>query len=169
MSVVLDERAEARAGAKSPRAYRTIAEVAEELAVAQHVLRFWESKFSQLKPLKRRGGRRYYSPEDVVLLRRIRGLLYGDGYTIRGVQKLLREGSGSARARDALGDGIAIPPHLPPAKPAAGAPPPSVDAASVALTGGLVGATSTAELRRAIEEILAALEDVRALLRPPPP
>ena len=76
---------------KSPAAFRTISEVANELEVPQHVLRFWESKFSQVRPLKRGGGRRYYRPEDVELLRRIRALLYDDGYTIKGVQKLLRE------------------------------------------------------------------------------
>ena len=79
--------------AKAPGAFRTISEVAEELSVPQHVLRFWESKFAQLRPLKRGGGRRYYRPEDVALLRTIRGLLYDDGYTIRGVQKVLREAS----------------------------------------------------------------------------
>ncbi|MBX3518242.1 MAG: MerR family transcriptional regulator [Rhodospirillales bacterium] len=88
-----DAQLSLRFGTKSPRAFRTIAEVAEELAVPQHVLRFWESKFPQVRPLKRRGGRRYYRPEDVLLLRRIQGLLYGEGYTIRGAQKLLREKS----------------------------------------------------------------------------
>ncbi len=81
-----------RRGDKSAAAFRTISEVAAELDVPQHVLRFWESKFTQVKPLKRGGGRRYYRPEDIEFLRSIRGLLYGDGYTIRGVQKLLREG-----------------------------------------------------------------------------
>ena len=81
-----------RRGDKSAAAFRTISEVAAELDVPQHVLRFWESKFTQVKPLKRGGGRRYYRPEDIELLRSIRALLYGDGYTIRGVQKLLREG-----------------------------------------------------------------------------
>ena len=76
---------------KAPEAFRTISEVAEELAVPKHVLRFWEVKFAQLKPMKRGGGRRYYRPEDVALLRGIRFLLYSDGYTIRGVQKILRE------------------------------------------------------------------------------
>ncbi len=76
---------------KAPEAFRTISEVAEELAVPKHVLRFWEAKFAQLKPMKRGGGRRYYRPEDVALLRGIRFLLYNDGYTIRGVQKILRE------------------------------------------------------------------------------
>jgi len=79
---------------KSPDAFRTIREVSEELDVPQHVLRFWETKFNQVRPLKRGGGRRYYRPEDVALLRRIRSLLYADGYTIRGVQKLMRETAG---------------------------------------------------------------------------
>ncbi len=78
-----------RAG-KSAAAFRTISEVAGELDVAQHVLRFWESKFPQVRPLKRGGGRRYYRPEDVDLLRQIRSLLYEQGYTIKGAQKLLR-------------------------------------------------------------------------------
>jgi DNA-binding transcriptional MerR regulator len=76
---------------KAPEAFRTISEVADELEVPKHVLRFWEAKFAQLKPMKRGGGRRYYRPEDVALLRGIRVLLYNDGYTIRGVQKILRE------------------------------------------------------------------------------
>lgn len=76
---------------KSPEAFRTISEVAEALGVPPHVLRFWESRFTQVKPVKRGGGRRYYRPEDVRLLRGIRGLLYDDGMTIKGVQKILRE------------------------------------------------------------------------------
>src|SRR4029450_9464029 len=76
---------------KAADAFRTISEVAEELDVPQHVLRFWESRFREIKPMKRSGGRRYYRPEDVNLLRGIRHLLYGQGYTIRGVQRLLRE------------------------------------------------------------------------------
>ena len=76
---------------KSPEAFRTISEVAFDLDIPKHVLRFWEGKFSQLRPLKRGGGRRYYRPEDVNLLRGIRHLLYGDGYTIKGVQRILRE------------------------------------------------------------------------------
>jgi DNA-binding transcriptional MerR regulator len=76
---------------KAPEAFRTISEVADELKVPKHVLRFWEAKFAQLKPMKRGGGRRYYRPEDVALLRGIRFLLYDDGYTIRGVQKILKE------------------------------------------------------------------------------
>ena len=76
---------------KSPEAFRTISEVAETLDVPPHVLRFWETRFAQVKPVKRGGGRRYYRPEDVRLLRGIRGLLYDDGMTIKGVQKILRE------------------------------------------------------------------------------
>ncbi len=80
---------------KSATAFRTISEVATTLDLPQHVLRFWETKFNQIRPLKRGGGRRYYRPEDIELLRQIRSLLYDSGYTIKGVQKLLREGSGS--------------------------------------------------------------------------
>ena len=76
---------------KAPDAFRTISEVADEIDVPQHVLRFWESRFSQIRPMKRGGGRRYYRPDDVDLLRGIRHLLYGEGYTIRGVQRILRE------------------------------------------------------------------------------
>lgn len=95
---------------KSQAAFRTISEVADELDVAQHVLRFWESKFPQVRPLKRGGGRRYYRPEDIELLRDIRALLYDEGYTIKGAQKLLRQ----RRAR---------PPAGPPAKPSPTAAP----------------------------------------------
>lgn len=76
---------------KAPDAFRTISEVADDLDVPQHVLRFWETRFTQIKPMKRSGGRRYYRPDDVNLLRGIRRLLYGEGYTIRGVQRILRE------------------------------------------------------------------------------
>lgn len=76
---------------KSAEAFRTISEAAEELHVPQHVLRFWETRFAQIKPMKRAGGRRYYRPEDMALLHTIRHLLYGEGYTIRGVQRLLKE------------------------------------------------------------------------------
>lgn len=81
----------ARLVSKSDNAYRTIAEVAAELGVATHVLRFWESKFVQLKPTKQSGGRRFYKPEDVALLKYIQQLLYRDGYTIRGVQAALKQ------------------------------------------------------------------------------
>lgn len=95
MAELLDSGARSRGG-KSASAYRTISEVSDELSVPQHVLRFWETKFSQVRPLKRGGGRRYYRPEDIELLRQIQKLLYEDGYTIKGVQRLLREGKGQA-------------------------------------------------------------------------
>ena len=76
---------------KSPEAFRTISEVSKDLSLPQHVLRFWETKFAQIKPIKRGGGRRYYRPEDIELLKGIKYLLYNDGYTIRGVQKVIKE------------------------------------------------------------------------------
>ena len=81
-----------RRNGKSLSAYRTISEVSEQIDVPAHVLRFWETKFLQIKPLKRGGGRRYYRPEDVSLLKTIRQFLYSDGYTIKGVQRLLKDG-----------------------------------------------------------------------------
>lgn len=93
MSGLIQAPSPLRRAAKSSEAFRTISEVADDLEVPQHVLRFWESKFPQIKPLKRAGGRRYYRPDDVTLLRRIRQCLYDQGYTIKGVQRLLREGA----------------------------------------------------------------------------
>jgi len=120
---------------KSISAFRTISEVAEELDVAQHVLRFWESKFTQVRPLKRGGGRRYYRPEDVDLLRQIRSLLYDEGYTIKGAQKLLR-----AR-RSARGGGTGgepptppLPPTVPSARPPAAPARPGTAETRLALT-----------------------------------
>ncbi len=96
--LLLDELEEPAAasvrGRKAPNAFRTISEVADDLHIPQHVLRFWESKFPQVKPLKRGGGRRYYRPDDIALLKRIADLLYTQGYTIKGVQRLLRETGG---------------------------------------------------------------------------
>jgi DNA-binding transcriptional MerR regulator len=92
---------------KAPDAFRTISEVADELDLPQHVLRFWESRFPHIKPLKRGGGRRYYRPEDIDLLRGIRRLLYADGYTIRGVQRILREQG--VRTVQLVGQGLEVP------------------------------------------------------------
>ena len=89
--MAIAEIEDATSSRKSAFAFRTISEVSKALQVPTHVLRFWESKFSLIKPLKRGGGRRYYRPEDLDLLRQIKGLLYDDGYTIKGVQKLLRD------------------------------------------------------------------------------
>ena len=96
---------------KAPDAFRTISEVAEEIDVPQHVLRFWESRFPQIKPMKRGGGRRYYRPDDIKLLRGVRHLLYGEGYTIRGVQRILRD-EGAAFVQDVWRAGAATPPPL---------------------------------------------------------
>jgi DNA-binding transcriptional MerR regulator len=89
---------------KSPDAFRTISEVADDLDLPQHVLRFWETRFPQIKPMKRGGGRRYYRPEDVELLKGIRHLLYDHGYTIKGVQKLLKTNGNRFVAAAASGD-----------------------------------------------------------------
>lgn len=132
-----------RRDGKSAAAFRTISEVARELDVPQHVLRFWETKFSQIRPMKRGGGRRYYRPEDVVLLRRIKTLLYKDGYTIRGVQKILHEGGAKS-----LSGGAAI---VEPAR---------VEAPVVARGNGL-----SDEKRNEVEAALGELVAVRELLR----
>ncbi len=97
---------------KAPDAFRTISEVAEELKVPQHVLRFWESRFREIKPLKRGGGRRYYRPDDIGLLRGIHHLLYGEGYTIRGVQRILRD-QGVRFVQTVWQPGAAQPSHEP--------------------------------------------------------
>ena len=100
MTVEEGELSLVRRNGKSESAFRTISEVADDLDVPQHVLRFWEGKFPQVKPLKRGGGRRYYRPDDVTLLRRIRDLLYSEGYTIKGVQKLLKDGAVGTAPRE---------------------------------------------------------------------
>ena len=97
---------------KSPDAFRTISEAADELDLPQHVLRFWETRFSTIKPLKRGGGRRYYRPEDVLLLKGIRHLLYDQGFTIKGVQKILKDQG--ARHVAAIGNGGAVEALAPP-------------------------------------------------------
>lgn len=145
---------------KSPEAFRTISEVAVDLDVPQHVLRFWESKFAQIKPLKRAGGRRYYRPDDVALLRGIRELLYGDGYTIKGVQKLIRDqgtrhvmrvGRPQAGEEEEGADAPLATP-LPPA-PAPVLPPPEAALRSI-----------TAEQRARLEVVLGDLLDLKARL-----
>ncbi|MFT4161662.1 MerR family transcriptional regulator, partial [Shinella sp.] len=110
---------------KSPDAFRTISEVADDLDLPQHVLRFWETRFTQIKPMKRGGGRRYYRPEDVDLLKGIRHLLYDHGYTIKGVQKLLKVNGNKFVAAIASGDlatveALAAASHEEPPPPKAG-------------------------------------------------
>src|SRR4029077_16481377 len=117
------ETASGRRANKRAAVFRTIGEVAEDLDLPAHVLRFWESKFSQLKPLKRGGGRRYYRPEDIALLSRIRQCLYQEGYTIRGVQKLLTDGTlGAVGAATDVAPSLFPLESLPTPKPAVVAP-----------------------------------------------
>jgi DNA-binding transcriptional MerR regulator len=141
---------------KSASAFRTISEVAEDLDVPQHVLRFWETKFTQVKPLKRGGGRRYYRPEDVELLRTIRGLLYDEGYTIKGVQRLMREGGLKTRA-EAPPDGVPPPPATP--EPAASPAKPATPQLDLGL-----GTPLDPERRRALQTVIEELTDMRRRL-----
>ncbi|MGO4716816.1 MerR family transcriptional regulator [Bradyrhizobium sp. 2TAF24] len=113
---------------KAPDAFRTISEVADDLDIPQHVLRFWETRFSQIKPMKRSGGRRYYRPDDVDLLRGIRRLLYGEGYTIKGVQRILREQG--IKAVQGLADETAAAPSAMAERPRPAAPAPQRAAAA---------------------------------------
>lgn len=161
MMVIVSAQGMERRVEKSALAFRTISEVATELDVPQHVLRFWESKFSQVRPLKRGGGRRYYRPEDVDLLRRIRSLLYDDGYTIKGVQRLLKEGRGRLAAREE-GDAARLMPveaEVRPAMPRTG-PQPTTSVALPRPTAKLEGGK-----RREIENVLDDLQNALELLR----
>ncbi|HYD98164.1 MAG TPA: MerR family transcriptional regulator [Alphaproteobacteria bacterium] len=167
----------ARPATKSPTAFRTISEVSADLNVPQHVLRFWETKFPQIRPLKRGGGRRYYRPEDVELLRRIQALLYKEGYTIKGVQRLLKErrsldlADGEVPPPDAedadeleLELDVAEEPEPAPAPEAAPLAEPAVAAASAAAVAAV--ATDLSEERRgALLAIRGELVALRDLLR----
>ncbi len=166
---------------KAPDAFRTISEAAEELDVPQHVLRFWETRFVQIKPMKRAGGRRYYRPGDVELLKGIRSLLYSEGYTIRGVQKILKEDSAAyvcgvgrgeiaARKRDLGSDGAPPPGTAKLAPIARKAPPPG--RAPLARPGGsaeelvkIVHRLSTSHSDQ-LKSALRDLSDARKLLDP---
>jgi len=149
---------------KSATAYRTISEVSDDLAVPQHVLRFWETKFSQVRPLKRGGGRRYYRPEDVQLLRRIQRLLYEEGYTIKGVQRLLKEGK-PAEADDAEA-APSGPPRPVPVSKAKPAKPASRETMQLSLLAGDGRAAGlSAELRDELTVLLAELKRLQSALR----
>jgi DNA-binding transcriptional MerR regulator len=157
---------------KAPNAFRTISEVADELHIPQHVLRFWETKFPQVKPLKRGGGRRYYRPDDIALLRRVSDLLYIQGYTIKGVQRLLREGGG--RLSDDIPPPSADEVEAAEAERAAAAfepelPMPELVRSASQTTTARSGVRSSADpeterLRTALAETLRELEALRALL-----
>jgi len=171
---------------KAPEAFRTISEVAEDLDLPQHVLRFWETRFTQIKPLKRGGGRRYYRPGDVDLLKGIRTLLYGEGYTIRGVQRILREegngyvssvgrGETEARKRDLELDGVPKPGAARPAPRITKRVPPLGAAPFAKHAAGEAEGVESAEGERGgladnqVESLrlaLAELEAARNLLRP---
>jgi DNA-binding transcriptional MerR regulator len=155
----------ARRGAKSAGAFRTISEVASDLNVPQHVLRFWETRFAQIRPLKRAGGRRYYRPEDVELLRRIRDLLYRHGYTIRGAQRLLREqGRGGEVPPPPPADGE---PEMPELLQRASAAPPVAAAASAPVHAPPAAAAAARREHGGdhIGEVIAELTALRDLLR----
>ncbi len=166
---------------KAPTAFRTISEVADDLHVPQHVLRFWETRFPQVKPLKRGGGRRYYRPDDVVLLRRISDLLYVQGYTIKGVQRLLIEGDGSLQEElpppsdhgvSDQGDmGELVEPPDPEPEPAYGplmigpGDPPDPASAPASAPGSAVDLQLLREaFRETLSVILAELEAIRSQL-----
>ena len=158
---------------KAPNAFRTISEVADDLHIPQHVLRFWETKFPQVKPLKRGGGRRYYRPDDIALLRRISDLLYIQGYTIKGVQRLLREGGGrlsddippapadeQEAAEAERAQGLAAEPEL----PMPGLAPVAVPAQAARVTLRPKVDPEVERLRALLTETLRELEALRALL-----
>lgn len=137
---------------KAVAAFRTISEVADDLGVKQHVLRFWETKFSQLKPLKRGGGRRYYRPEDIDLLKAVHRLLYTEGYTIKGVQKLLRE-AGKKQIVTVFSEDKEPPVGF-------------LDSDEVNVEPKQTRAASlTPEQRVALEAVLAELKDLRGMIK----
>jgi DNA-binding transcriptional MerR regulator len=161
---------------KAPTAFRTISEVADDLHVPQHVLRFWETRFPQVKPLKRGGGRRYYRPDDVVLLRRIADLLYIQGYTIKGVQRLLVEGDGTLQGElpppdiaDRDEGPVRVSPAPAPTRtgmPAQAVPPEAMPAPEslLAVEQGAAAAAEARILRQILEEVLTELEAMRRQL-----
>jgi len=140
---------------KSATAFRTISEVADELDVQQHVLRFWETKFTQIKPLKRGGGRRYYRPEDVLLLKKIHNLLYTEGYTIKGVQKLLRE----------QGKAVLLKEETAFIKPVAPAPQDAVPKMTTAAAAPALSAGLSSRQKAILESMLGELKDLRTMVK----
>ncbi len=162
MAVPAENKISAPRGKKSAAAFRTISEVAAELELPQHVLRFWETKFPSVKPLKRGGGRRYYRPEDISHLKHIRNLLYVEGYTIKGVQKLLSKNTVNLVANDKRAE--------PAKKTIAPVPPtshvsPGEDSEATSSPEAMKLGTLDLEARKTLEGLLQELEELRALLR----
>jgi len=161
---------------KAPDAFRTISEVSDGLDVPQHVLRFWEAKFAQVKPLKRAGGRRYYRPDDIDLLKGIRALLYGEGFTIKGVQKVLREqgarhvaemGRVGVKEASARRDGLVGPEDVAPMpEPLFGRGEPTLE--QVNLSAENPSEVLLAEQRERLEGVLDELLNLREILRSRP-
>lgn len=164
-SLIVD--VETTAGKKAPGAFRTISEVADELDVQQHVLRFWETKFSQVKPLKRGGGRRYYRPEDVALLKKIHTLLYTEGYTIKGVQKLLKtQGKAQILADDAQQQVARTPVPANEQAPQKMTTVQQAAAATVASLAGRPAVDLTDKQRSILQAMLGDLRDLRDMISP---
>ena len=158
MTETADSQDAGRRQGKSAAAFRTISEVASDLDIPAHVLRFWESKFAQVKPLKRGGGRRYYRPEDIDLLCGIRELLYTDGYTIKGVQELLREGG----VKSVLAQpGAERRPVHRDVQPEENGPVAHIAAPTVPAAGRDVSDRKQSELR----QVLGELEELRTILK----
>jgi DNA-binding transcriptional MerR regulator len=154
--MILSPRTEANAAMeKSPEAYRTIREVADSLDLPQHVLRFWETRFPQIRPLKRAGGRRYYRPDDIDRLRLIKRLLYDEGYTIKGVQKLFKEQGVQALSAAALRNELSAESATAAEPDAASGTVPDVSAPSTRLPDDELAA---------LREALAAVRDAERIL-----
>lgn len=154
---------------KGPQAFRTISEVADDLDLPQHVLRFWETKFAQIKPLKRGGGRRFYRPEDVDLLRGIRHLLYGEGYTIKGVQRILKSEGVRFVAAVGRGEAKVEPSHAPDGAPSdADRTADSAEEAAFAQEerDSLLSDEAARTLRRALDELVECARLLAALREP---
>lgn len=157
---------EAELDNKSPDAFRTISEVAEDLDIPQHVLRFWETRFNQIKPLKRGGGRRYYRPDDVALLKGIRRLLYGEGYTIKGLQRILKEQG--PRHVQAIGRGGPLGPQDRDRAPTAAGELPTGSDRPRAAAGHPDGLDDVTVLTAVLTELQECQRVLRAVLQPEP-
>lgn len=158
------EMSEPSSSKKAAGAFRTISEVADELDVQQHVLRFWETKFSQIKPLKRGGGRRYYRPEDLALLKKIHTLLYTEGYTIKGVQKLLKT-QGKAQLIAGTPDAVAATTRVT-TTPATAAEGTSSAPASMVVTTRVSAPDLSDKQKSILQAMLGDLRDLRNMISP---